>query len=114
VVPTKQTGSPFGILQMEFGTSHDDGFKIKGVLTGKYLKVKRKRFTGTGSELEATQFIEIIESNNYNSYRPIDRPECRLSVTKNGKYRLNCAKQTSRRASFLPRKTHLKHIGNLL
>ena len=113
VVPTKETASPYGLLKMEYG-SQSQGFKIKGVVTGNYLKVKRKRFSATSFELDATEFTEHVESNNFNTYRPIDRPDCKLAITRNGKYRLSCAKKTGRNASFLPRKTHFRHLGHHL
>ena len=118
VSSTRQHDSALGVLQMERSqNSETPNFKVKGVVSGLYLKIHRKRITTTKDEFEAALFEEKVEENHFNSYNMVGHEHCKIVITARGTYRVKCLKAKNRsqkrRMSFLPRKAHLRlgHSG---
>ena len=125
VVSSRSHLSPLSVLSID--TDNRANFRISSVLNGLYLTIapgRRHLIKATADPSEAVWFREIIQTNMYNTYALYHRPDCQLFLTSGGSYRIKCARlnirrrssgqrQTSKRSSFLPRRTHLKlnHFG---
>ena len=84
-------------------------FQIRGSVTGLYLQVdKRQKIRTTIFDTEATVFSEeILEQNNFRSFRLADNEDCKLSMNRKG-YKVVCSKGFRvKNISFLPKKSHI-------
>ena len=117
VASTSQHRSPLGILKLEQGSGVN--FRVKGVVSGLYLKIHRKRVVATKDKNAATLFEETVEENMFNTYNIQGQKNCKIVITGRGSYRVKCLRNLPRgisqvqlkRMSFLPRKAHLTNHG---
>ena len=117
VASTNQHKSPLGVLQLE-NQGHESGvnFRVKGVVSGLYLKIHRKRVVATKDKKAATLFEENVEENMFNTYNIVGQKNCKIVITGRGAYRVKCLHNVPqgvqlKRMSFLPRKAHLSNHG---
>ena len=116
VASTNQHKSPLGVLQLEQGQESGVNFRVKGVVSGLYLKIHRKRVVATKDKNAATLFEETVEENMFNTYNIQGQKNCKIVITGRGSYRVKCLRNLPRgvqlkRMSFLPRKAHLTNHG---
>ena len=116
VASTNQPRSPLGVLQLEQGHESGVNFRVKGVVSGLYLKIHRKRVVATKDKNAATLFEETVEENMFNTYNIVGQKNCKIVITGRGAYRVKCLRNLPqgvqlKRMSFLPRKAHLTNHG---
>ena len=116
VASTNQHKSPLGVLQLEQGHESGVNFRVKGVVSGLYLKIHRKRIVATKDKNAAALFEENVEENMFNTYNIVGQKNCKIVITGRGAYRVKCLRNVPqgvqlKRMSFLPRKAHLTNYG---
>ena len=117
VKPTR--GKPHVTALIDIVPVGQNQFKLRGAITGLFIKItKSQKLRGVLFAHEGTIFTEqVLEENNFMSFRLAEQDHCRLSMMRKG-YRMICnGKVRTNNISFLARKSHVPnsvHRGNLM
>ena len=114
IVPSRSRPGLASLLNFVPVRGSPGNFKIQGVATGLYVRVKpvNQKLQGTVLESEATVFTLEKIVNNFESFKISAKPNCRLMLTRN-QYRVRCSQvKKFNRISFLSRKTHMPRFSS--
>ena len=106
IAPARKQSTILSLMQKEsVGVNR---FSIRGVSTGLYAKInKHGKLRAVAHKNQATEFsVELLNENNFISFRLADKPNCHLNVLKNA-YKVSCRSRNIEKISFLSRRAHL-------
>ena len=111
IAPARKRSSILSLIQKEsVGVNQ---FSIRGVSTGLYAKINNHgKLRTVAHKNQATKFSEeLLDENNFISFRLADKPKCHLKVSKNS-YKVTCKSWEIEKISFLSRRAHLpSHVN---